>query len=78
MTQGISKKELGAAIRLIRQALKTHGGGLELVAVGKASVKVRLSGACRGCPLAQMTLKNAVERTLLERVPGLKRVTAVN
>lgn len=62
----------------IRPMLQNDGGDIELVEVtADNSVKVRLQGACRGCPGAQMTLKMGVERLLKERVPEVKQVVAV-
>ena len=64
-----------AALDKIRPMLRGDGGDVELVELTADGVaKVRLQGACRGCPMSQMTLKNAVERTLLKEVPELKRV----
>jgi Fe-S cluster biogenesis protein NfuA len=57
--------------------LQRDGGDIELVEVTDGIVKVRLTGACKGCPMSQMTLKQGVERFLLQEVPGLKQVEAV-
>jgi Fe-S cluster biogenesis protein NfuA len=63
----------------IRPMLQNDGGDIELVGIdADKSVRVRLQGACRGCPGAQMTLKMGVERLLKERVPETKQVIAVN
>ncbi len=63
----------------IRPMLQNDGGDLELVGIDEdKTVKVRLQGACKGCPGAQMTLKMGVERLLKEKVPGVKEVVAVN
>ena len=62
----------------IRPMLQNDGGDIELVGIDEdKSVRVRLQGACRGCPGAQMTLKMGVERLLKERVPEVKQVVAV-
>ncbi|MFP4028238.1 MAG: NifU family protein [Candidatus Brocadiia bacterium] len=62
----------------IRPALQTHGGDCELVEVtGDGTVKVILSGACRGCPMAQMTIKRGVESKLKEEIPDVKEVVGV-
>ena len=62
----------------IRRALQADGGDLELVDVtDDGVVKVRLKGACAGCPGAQMTLRFHVERILKEHVPEVKSVEAV-
>ena len=66
-------------IEAIRPSLKSHGGDIELVGTDEDNtVKVRLQGACQGCPGAQMTLKMGVERLLKEKVPEVKEVIAVN
>lgn len=63
----------------IRPMLQNDGGDIELVGIDEdKSVRVRLQGACRGCPGAQMTLKMGVERLLKERVPEVKQVVAVH
>ncbi|MHC4529486.1 MAG: NifU family protein, partial [Planctomycetota bacterium] len=55
-----------------------HGGDIELVsAEDDNTVKVRLQGACQGCPGAQMTMQMGVERILKEKVPEVKQVIAV-
>lgn len=66
-------------IEVIRPNLQSHGGDVELVSTGPDNtVKVRLQGACAGCPGAQMTLKMGIERLLKEKVPEVKEVIAVN
>ncbi len=57
--------------------LQRDGGDVELVEVDNGVVKVRLTGACKGCPMSQMTLKNGIERLLKQEVPGLTAVEAV-
>lgn len=72
------KDKVIEVIDSIRPMLKNDGGDIELVEVTTDNaVKVRLQGACRGCPGAQMTLKMGVERLLKERVPQVKEVIAV-
>ena len=66
--------QIKAAIDEIRPGLQADGGDVELVAVEGGLVKVRLKGACSGCPMAQVTLKNGIERYLKSRVPGVERV----
>jgi Fe-S cluster biogenesis protein NfuA len=62
----------------IRPMLQNDGGDIELVSIDEdKTVRVRLQGACRGCPGAAMTLKMGVERLLKERVPEVKEVVAV-
>lgn len=58
----------------IAPALKMDGGNIELLGIEDGVVKVKLQGACAGCPMSQMTLINFVEKTLKQKVPGVKRV----
>jgi len=63
----------------VRPNLQAHGGDVEFISVEKDNtVKVRLQGACSGCPGARMTLKMGIERLLKENVPEVKEVVAVN
>ncbi len=71
------KKSVEQALAKIRPMLQRDGGDIELVEVTDGIVKVRLTGACKGCPMSQMTLKQGVEKLLLKEVPGLKEVQAV-
>jgi Fe-S cluster biogenesis protein NfuA len=61
----------------IRPLLQADGGDIELVEVEGGVVKVKLTGACGGCPMATLTLKNHVERKLREALPGIKEVVAL-
>jgi Fe-S cluster biogenesis protein NfuA len=70
-------KEIEAALEQIRPALQADGGDVELVEVNNGVVKLRLRGACSGCPMATMTLHQGVERLLKEQVPGVKEVVSV-
>jgi len=72
------KAKVQAAIDKIRPMLQADGGDVELVAVDSGTVTVRLRGACSGCPMSQMTLKNGIERMLKEQVPGVQSVVSVN
>ncbi|MDD3580189.1 MAG: NifU family protein [Desulfobacca sp.] len=67
------------ALAKVRPLLQRDGGDVELVDVieGQGVVKVRLTGACKGCPMSQMTLKHGIERLLVQEVPGVKAVEAV-
>ena len=69
-----------AVIEHIRPMLQADGGDIELVSVVEETgvVSVRLQGACRGCPGAQMTLKMGVERHLREKVPEVRELVAVD
>ena len=72
------KEKVENALDKIRPSLNADGGGVELVEVTPDGVvKVRLTGACGGCPMSQMTLKMGIERVLKEEVPELKEVVAI-
>jgi Fe-S cluster biogenesis protein NfuA len=71
------KEKVEEVIQTIRPRLQADGGDIELVGVEDGVVKVRLQGACHGCPGAQMTLKLGVERLLKEKIPEVKCVEAV-
>jgi len=62
----------------LRPALLADGGDVELVDVEAGVVKVRLKGACGGCPMSKMTLKMGIERRLKEKVAEVKTVEAVS
>ena len=73
------KDKVAEVIESIRPMLQNDGGDIELVATDQDNnVKVRLQGACKGCPGAAMTLKMGVERLLKERVPEVKQVISVD
>jgi Fe-S cluster biogenesis protein NfuA len=72
------KEEVQKIIDRIRPSLQADGGDVELIDVGDDGVvKVRLVGACHGCPMAQMTLKNGIEKVLKQEVPAVKSVVSV-
>ena len=72
------KEKVEQALAKIRPALQADGGDVELVEVGDDGVvKVRLTGACGGCPMSQLTLKMGIERILKKEVPEVKSVEAV-
>jgi len=67
------------ALEEIRPMLMADGGNVELVDVSEDGVvKVKLTGACSGCPSSQVTLKMGIEETLKEKVPGVRSVESVN
>ena len=75
----IDNDAVAAEIEKIRPMLQADGGDIELVEVqDDGTVKVRLQGACAGCPGARMTLKNGVEARLQEVIPEVTAVEAVN
>lgn len=61
----------------IRPAVQLDGGDIELVAIEDGIVTIRLFGACEGCPMSPVTLRAGVERLLIEQVPGVREVVAV-
>jgi len=71
------RENVEKALEKIRPALRADGGDIELVDVVDGVVKVRLTGACGGCPMSQMTLKMGVERVLKQQVPEVKSVETV-
>ncbi len=72
------KEKVLAALEKVRPALQADGGDVELVEVtDDGIVKVRLQGACHGCPMSQMTLKGGIERILIREIPEVKAVEAV-
>lgn len=71
------REKVEAVLNNIRPALQSDGGDVELVEVDQGVVKVRLKGACGGCPMASMTLKNGIEKVLKESIPEVKEVLAV-
>jgi len=72
------KEKVEKVLGKIRPMLQADGGDVQLVGVDEAGVvKVRLRGACAGCPGAQMTLKMGVERQLKQEIPEVKEVVAV-
>lgn len=72
------KEQVETALDKIRPVLQNDGGNVELIEVtDDGVVKVRLQGACHGCPMSQMTLKHGIERVILKEIPAVKRVEAV-
>ncbi|MDO8949260.1 MAG: NifU family protein [Actinomycetota bacterium] len=71
------KERVQEVLDRIRPALQADGGDVELVDIEGGVVKVRLVGACAGCPMSQMTLTNGVERVIKEEIPEVERVEAV-
>jgi Fe-S cluster biogenesis protein NfuA len=72
------KEEVQKAINIVRPSLQADGGDVELVDVSADGVvKVKLTGACHGCPMSQMTLKMGIEKIIKQQVPGIKEVVSV-
>jgi Fe-S cluster biogenesis protein NfuA len=68
------KEKVQNVINRIRPMLQADGGDVELVDCVEGVVSVRLKGACAGCPMSQMTLRNGIERTLKKEIPEVKSV----
>ncbi|MCF8008289.1 MAG: NifU family protein [Halanaerobiales bacterium] len=74
----MDKKEVKDVLDQIRPGLQADGGDVELIELTEDGiVKVRLVGACHGCPMSTLTLKNGIERTLKKKIPEVKEVVSV-
>lgn len=71
------KNKVKETLEEIRPNIQADGGDIELVDIEDGIVKVRLKGACAGCPMSALTLKQGVEKTLKSRIPEVKSVEAV-
>ena len=73
------KEKVREILDQVRPALQADGGDVELVDVDEQNgvVKVRLTGACRGCPMSQLTLQMGIEKELKAKMPEVKKVVAV-
>jgi Fe-S cluster biogenesis protein NfuA len=76
--ENIMKEKVEAALQKVRPMLQADGGDVELVDVSEGVVTVRLQGACGGCPMSRMTLKNGIERILKQEVPEVVSVESVS
>lgn len=76
MSESVEKR-VQAALAEIKPQIQADGGDIDLVAVEKGIVKVRLRGACVGCPMSALTLKAGVERIIKSKVPEIQSVVAV-
>lgn len=73
----MDKQKVQEALNKIRPQLQADGGDVELVEVtDEGQVKVRLTGACGGCPMSQMTLKMGIEKYLKQQIPEVSSVVA--
>ena len=71
------KEKIQAALDKIRPNLQADGGDVQLIDVSEEGiVKVKLVGACHGCPMSQMTLKNGIERFLKKEIPEVREVVS--
>ena len=71
------REKVEEILKVVRPSLQADGGDVELVDVENGIVKVRLTGACGGCPMSQMTLKQGIERHIKEAIPEVLSVEAV-
>ncbi|NLW49216.1 MAG: NifU family protein [Candidatus Brocadiaceae bacterium] len=74
----VDRNKVEEVLNQVRASLRAHGGDVQLVDVTEDGVvKVVLQGACRGCPMAQMTVKRGVEAQLKQQIPEVKEVVSV-
>jgi Fe-S cluster biogenesis protein NfuA len=71
------KDKVEKALKELRPQLQADGGDIELVGVQNGIVKVKMKGACAGCPMSTMTLQWGVENFLKKKIPGIVKVEAV-
>ena len=76
MSENIENK-VKEALEEIKPKIQADGGDIELVGIENGIVKVRLKGACVGCPMSALTLKQGVERLIKQKIPEVKSVKAV-
>jgi Fe-S cluster biogenesis protein NfuA len=77
--ESMLKERVESVLGKVRPMLQRDGGDVELVDVqDDGIVKVRLTGACSGCPMSTMTLKNAIEETIKKEIPEIKSVEQVS
>jgi len=70
--------QVKAAMENVQAYARSHGGEISLLGVNDdGDVKIRLSGACKGCPMSGLTLKHGIELQLRELVPGVKKIIQV-
>jgi Fe-S cluster biogenesis protein NfuA len=73
----VLKDEVEKALDEVRPQIKVHGGDVELVEVKDGVVTVKLTGACVGCPMSQMTLQYGIGRYLKKKIPKIRKVKAI-
>jgi len=71
------REKVEAVLNRIRPQLARDGGNVELVEVKEGTIKLRLTGACVGCPMSTLTLKMGIERILRQEIPEIKKVEAI-
>jgi len=74
----VSREDVAKVLDDVRASLQMHGGDVKLIDVTEdGTVKVELQGACKGCPMATVTIKQGVEARLKREIPAVKEVVAV-
>jgi len=74
----IERQQVETVLDKIRPAIQADGGDVELINIREDGVvEVRLQGACKGCPMATLTLKAGIERVIKEELPEVKEVVSV-
>ena len=71
------KEKIEEALKKIRPSLQADGGDVDFIAYEDGVVKLKLKGACGGCPMSQMTLKMGIDRILKKEIPEIKEVRSV-
>lgn len=71
------REKVEEILERIRPHLQADGGDVELIEVNEGIIKVKLTGACGGCPMAALTLKNGIEHILKAEIPEVKEVVSV-
>ncbi|MBN2011719.1 NifU family protein [candidate division KSB1 bacterium] len=71
------REQVEKVLDKIRPSIAMDGGNVDLVDVKDGVVQVRLTGACHGCPMSEMTLKMGIERMIMQELPDIKEVQAV-
>jgi len=71
------REKVEEVLNKIRPSLMSDGGDVELIDVNDGTVKVKLTGACAGCPMSTLTLKMGIEQVLKQEIPEVKEVVAV-
>jgi len=71
------RDKVEAVLDKIRPSLMADGGNVELISVNDGVVKVKLTGACGGCPMSTLTLKMGIERIVKQEIPEIKEVIAI-
>jgi Fe-S cluster biogenesis protein NfuA len=70
------EQRVTGALEEVRPYLVAHGGGVELLGVAEGVVRLKLEGACHGCPSSALTLRSAVEEAIMRAAPDVERIDA--